>query len=369
MLVSECVLWQYLEDLPGQAAPLVEWHQHLDGWPGFQDFHRRYLQLTKDPATAVECRTDCGLGCPRKVVTHTPNNIVAVCPEQEEKPYSLIAEDILVYSIKRNTFHKDLCSNLGIEFRESKLDDCRRTWRLGDYIPTAGYIFPVFISFQEEPEDLLEVVRTLCLNQSNPFALIIPTRRSVTPDIENMLNQRGSLLLTLNEEMLFSDKGKLQAVRPASDVFAIFQVDAPTLTPEKKFATPKGTKWPDIQIRFLESPTVYVKKQNIYVSTSIRVTVGNVDRVISCEEAGMARKDNKMPKAQWILLYGFAKQRGRLDWSSDHPPDQVVKQKQELSKSLKQFFDLDGSPIDDWDKEEQCYRCRFHILPESADEY
>lgn len=367
--MTECLLWQYMEDLPGQSAPLVEWHQQLDGWPGFQNFQSRYLKLTRNHATAVDCATPCGLGCPRRVVTHAPNDIVAVCPEREEKPYPLKRQDTLIYSVNRPVLHKDICSALGIDHRESKVDGCRHTWCIGDYIPAAGYVFPVFISFQKESDEIVEVVRTLCLNQSNSFALIISTRRSFTPEAENMLNRRGSLLLTLGEELLFSNKGKLQAVRQVSDVFAIFQVDTPTLTPTKKFATPRGTKWSDIQIRFLESPTVYMKKQNIYVSTSIRVTVGNVDRVISCEEAGMARKDNKMPKDQWILLYGFAKQKGRLDWSSDHPPEQVVKQKQGLSKSLKRFFDLDGSPIDDWDKEEQCYRCRFQILPEGDENY
>jgi len=78
-----------------------------------------------------------------------------------------------------------------------------------------------------------DVVRTLCLNQSNSFALIISTRRSFTPEAENMLNRRGSLLLTLDEELLFSNKGKLQAVRQVPDVFAIFQVNTPSLTPTK----------------------------------------------------------------------------------------------------------------------------------------
>jgi len=55
--MSEHAIWKYLEDLPGQAAPLVEWNQHLDGWPGFQGFHKRYLKLTRDHATAVDCPT------------------------------------------------------------------------------------------------------------------------------------------------------------------------------------------------------------------------------------------------------------------------------------------------------------------------
>ena len=124
MAVIERVLWQHLEDLPGQSASLVEWHQHLDGWPGFQNFQSRYLKLTRNHATAVDCATQCGLGCPRKVVTHAPNDLVAVCPEREEKPYPLKRQDTLIYSVNRPVLHKDICSALGITHRESKRAFC-----------------------------------------------------------------------------------------------------------------------------------------------------------------------------------------------------------------------------------------------------
>jgi hypothetical protein len=43
------------------------------------------------------------------------DDIVAVCPEQEEKPYSLNKRDVLVYTLNRSAFHKSICSGLGIK--------------------------------------------------------------------------------------------------------------------------------------------------------------------------------------------------------------------------------------------------------------
>jgi len=46
----------------------------------------------------------------------------------------------------------------------------------------------------------------------------------------------------------------------------------------------------------------------------------------------------------------------------------LKKRKQELSRCLREFFRLDEDPIE-WVKDEKCYRCRFRILPESAEDY
>jgi hypothetical protein len=43
------VLWQYLEDPPGQSVPQVEWQQHFDGWLGFPVFQKRDLQVHRAP--------------------------------------------------------------------------------------------------------------------------------------------------------------------------------------------------------------------------------------------------------------------------------------------------------------------------------
>lgn len=315
---------------------------------------------------AVECKTPCGLGCARKVVEHDKDDIVAVCSEREAKPYKLNRLEILDYSLKRNTFHKDLCSALGITYREDKVPDCRHTWRLGEYVPEAGSVFPVFITFQQEPDDLTEVVRNLYLNNNAHFTLIAPTRRCLTPLTEQLLEKRNALFLAMNEEMTFNDKGILKAKRPVEEIFKRYQTKK-SKQEQQRFQIPEGTKWSDIHIKFMGNPTVYVKKNDIYVSTAIRITVNDTEKVVSCEEAGMARKNNKMPTNQWVLLHGFAEHKGKLDWNSSFASKKGKKQKQELSNSLRTYFGLKDDPIE-WLDDEKCYRCKFRILPEGVEE-
>jgi hypothetical protein len=85
---------------------------------------------------------------------------------------------------------------------------------------------------------------------------------------------------------------------------------------------------------------------------------------------GMYSKKNGDRTVQWKLLLDFAENRGEIDKNSrkETPYHFLKKRKQELSKCLRDFFRLDGEPIE-WIKGEKCYRCRFRIFPEGADEY
>jgi hypothetical protein len=83
---------------------------------------------------------------------------------------------------------------------------------------------------------------------------------------------------------------------------------------------------------------------------------------------GMYSKKNGDRTLQWKLLEAFAASRGEIDWSSQVANNKLKKQKQELSKCLRESFRLQEDPIE-WVKGEKSYRCRFRILPEGADEY
>lgn len=82
-------------------------------------------------------------------------------------------------------------------------------------MPTAGLAFPVFLTQQENQDELLEVVKNLCLLHADPFVLLTPTRRRLSPPTEQMLAQRKALFLALENEMPFDEQGGLQ-VQPDS---------------------------------------------------------------------------------------------------------------------------------------------------------
>ena len=121
------------------------------------------------------------------------------------------------------------------------------------------------------------------------------------------------------------------------------------------FPTPKGATWGDVTIRFVDGHTV-------------AVSVG--DGWIRCNytQMGMVNKKNGHFTKQWKLLQKFAESKGEIDWNSPYANDRVKKQKQELSKHLRNFFCMDDDPIE-YVKKDKGYRCRFRILPEDGDDY
>lgn len=352
--MSEPRLWQFLEEHPKQNAPWCEWQDEFGGWDSFNGFERKFLQLTDQHASAVNCRTECGLGCPRKVVEHATDDIAAVCPEQEEKPYNLSKRDVLVYTLNRSAFHKSICAGLGITRNENSLDGIPGVCRLGDYTPTAGFNFPVYLTFKNDPDELIESVRSISLLGQDPYALIIPTRKQLTPRVEDLLGRSGSICIVLSEEFSIQANGSLKALRSATDVFATFLADVPE--PDSggmvHFDTPTGISWSGITIKFIDGHTV-----------SIRTTKSHGQ--YNYTQMGMANTRNGNPTIPWELLRAFAESHGQIDWQSQHASFKVKDQKPRLSKKLREFFRLTDDPIE-YLKEERCYRCLFTIKPEGG---
>ena len=356
--MSETRLWQFLEEHPKQNAPWCEWQDAFGGWDSFSGFERKFLQLTNQRASAVDCRTECGLGCPRKVVEHAADDIAAVCPEQEHKPYGLNKRDVLVYTLNRSAFHKSICTGLGFTRNENPLDGIPGVCRLGDYTPTAGFNFPVYLTFKNDPDELVESVRSISLLGQDHYALIIPTRKQLTPRAEDLLGRSGSICIVLSEEFSIQANGSLKALRSATDVFATFQADVPE--PDSggmvHFDTPAGINWSFITIKFIDGHTV-----------SIRTTKSHGQ--YNYTQMGMANTRNGNPTVHWALLKDFAENRGIIDNTSpkDTPFHHMPKRKQDLSKKLRAFFRLTDDPIE-YLKEEGCYRCLFTIKPEGDDD-
>lgn len=261
--MSETRLWQFLEEHPKQNAPRCEWQDEFGGWDSFNGFERKFLQLTDQRASAVNCRTECGLGCPRKVVEHAADDIAAVCPEQEHKPYGLNKGDVLVYTLNRSAFHKSICTGLCITRNENSLDGIPGVFRLGDYTPTTGFNFPVYLTFKNDPDELLETIRNISLLGQAPYALIIPTRKQLTPRAEDLLSRSGSICIVLSEEFSIqaNANGSLKTLRSATDVFATFHTAVPE--PDSggmiHFDKPAGIHWSGITITFIDGHTVSIR--------------------------------------------------------------------------------------------------------------
>jgi len=355
--MQDKLLWNYLDNLPGLQASFCEWQDKLVSWSGWLLFQKRHLQLTQTEALAINCKTECSFGCPRKIVKYSTDDIIAVCQEQEATPYGLSYKDLLVYTLNRASLFKNIASALEFDLQPVKIDNSPLTWQLGEYRPTAGFSYPIYMTFPADSDMLLESVKTICLNQSSKFVLILPTRKKLTKPVADLLIKKETSLFILAEEFSFSEKSDFVLKRTPQQIFAPFlkELPQPKSNLVAHFNTPVGITWEDIKIVFIDGHTVSIKTSTNEVSGRYNYT-----------QMGMVNTKNSDRNLQWILLQKFSESGGEISWKSRHASDTLKKQKQELSLRLISFFRLEGDPII-WDKKEKCYRCIFTISPESAE--
>lgn len=218
-MTTDQSFWKYLEDSPQLAAPLIEWQSHLADWPAWPVFQSRFLQLTREKASAIDCPTECQPWCPRRIVAHTANDIVAICPEGEEKPFSVTKQDLLVYRLTAAKFHLSIAEALRVEPRVEPVSSLGNTWQIGTFPVPGGDRFAVFFSSQNDDNALTNVIERLCLTVSSSFILLSPTRRYLTGSSEELLAAKNCVFVAINEELLLTAEGKFQVNRSPDLIF------------------------------------------------------------------------------------------------------------------------------------------------------
>ena len=253
------VLWNYVDRLVGKSAARFDWDLALTEWPGYAVFAQNFLQLTRGTATAVDCPTPCGLGCPRRIIRHGPDDIVALCDERLAPKLAVPAPQLAIYRLHSAAIGKAFAQALAIEPRLSRMDGIPHTQLLGDFVAPDQQRYPVLMTMQDDPAAMDGVVRALCLIHASRFALLAPTRQYLTPTAEQLLTTRGSLFLALNEIMMLADNGQFRLQRKESPFRA--------LTPDH-YAEPsdplpanifrqRGDQW---EIRFLGGEIILLRR-------------------------------------------------------------------------------------------------------------
>ncbi|MFA5158003.1 MAG: hypothetical protein WC451_02345 [Patescibacteria group bacterium] len=115
---------------------------------------------------------------------------------------------------------------------------------------------------------------------------------------------------------------------------------------------PKDLKWEEITIQFLNGQEVIIKyREKIHQTTY--------------EEMGFQDGRKKLPNKQWEFLEGLSKTGGELSWKNSNASDKGKKHKQILRESLRAYFQIDNEePFYDY-KQENCYKLRIKLIPET----
>ena len=344
--------WPALEAVPGLSAVAAEWHMQFgDEYAAAKSF----LRPSGRWATSHPCTARPGCGCAHDVVEHGPDDIVAVCRcGRGCATFPLKRSDIAVYESDRIALDQAVASAFSLVEQPDVATEFHQTTRIGVYSPYAGFRFPVFLTIQIEPDDFHHVVNDLVRRTHGPLVLLAPTRALCTATTEQVLENRKSAFIPLQEEIALNGRRKLRLRRPLHDILSSFR--AAHLPASKDdasmifFPTPADATWGDVSIRFTDSHTV-----------SIRVK--SETKKCHYAQLGMANKKSSNPTVQWALLYSFAREHGELNWSSRHAHRRNQKRREILARNLQSFFRIEGDPFH-LTEDGKGWRARFRISPD-----
>lgn len=323
--------WPSLERVPDMALT-------IGGWSGLLgDEHAvmaRFLLPTQRIAKSLSS-TEPHRHCIHEI-RPWKRQYLSVCPDGCD-PITLTREQVTIHELDVVRLAKELASLLCLEaVAAERLTSPTGLWRIGDYVPLAGYRFPVYLTFTGEPDVLLRAAENL-VARATPFILAIPSRSALTQGTRDVIQNAKASFISLSECVGY-DAGKLR-LRSEHSLKSLFADLCAMHLPKPEesngivpFPTPSGAKWKDVTFRFIDRHSVYI-------------TVQSESGKFHCAQMGMASKKNAKPTLQWLLLEIFAEGDGLLDWRNRKADRKNQKRKENLARDLQRFFRIDGDPF------------------------
>jgi hypothetical protein len=167
-----------------------------DAWPSLS----KYFHPTQRLASSIDCPKPGGDGCPRQVVVHSHNDIVAVCGNSPKEcdPIKIARRDIIIHELKVGMLLSDLAHFLHIKGAEPE-NILPLTWSLGSYTASARPTMAVYISLQPDAEGLQHIAITLLAQKAKPFILLTPSRNSCPVSLAETIQAAGAHLVGIDE--------------------------------------------------------------------------------------------------------------------------------------------------------------------------
>ncbi|WP_345318300.1 hypothetical protein, partial [Novipirellula rosea] len=221
---------------------------------------------------------------------------------------------------------------------------------IGTDRPMAGIAFPVYLQHLRFADAMLHAIDSC----DGPFIFFRWKTEPIDERTRRWLERRSALLLTINEIAAMNDRGEFDIAESAKvQVDSFRKMHLPNIDagkPGVRFATPAGSRWSQVAIRFKDDDCV-------------QVTIGDASQIYNFTQMGLVDARNGRPTKQWELLRMMAAQRGIYTWHSPGACRKNKKRREVLSKQLREFFGIDGDPIELTD-DKKGYRTVFKLLPQ-----
>jgi hypothetical protein len=206
--------WRAFEEPYGVLGVREEWRrQELTAASPF-------FRKLREPSPTYPCPRRGGDGCPRRVVIHGPEDIVAVCGcvPKECDTLKLKPEDIIVYELDRRRFCGFLAESLGLAPVAEPVGPPDGIWHVGSLAVSATDHRPVFLVAAPNRSSFETAVGMLLVDFQGPFTVLSPTLRFTSATATEGLRQRGAALLALGEVIVESGDGNLVAAGVLADL-------------------------------------------------------------------------------------------------------------------------------------------------------
>lgn len=213
-------LWRTFEDPFGIRGVRAHWRQYLSA--AELEAISPFLRSLKEPSATYPCPRIAGHGCPRGVVVHGPDDIVAVCRSYPKDcdPIKLKPTDIIEYEFDWKRFCGFLSELFGLVSVAEPLRGQRGVWHVGTWVVNATDHRPVFSIAVHSRSSFDGAVGVLLITHLGPFVVMAPTLRFSGAAATEGLRQRGAALLALDDTVLLSGEGKLIAAGALAELLA-----------------------------------------------------------------------------------------------------------------------------------------------------
>ncbi len=348
-------MWKKLESLPRHEHNYAFLKQHFDKDTDF--FIKNCFERTTEVAEVYPCDNQGGRGCPRKVFCLNDETFVAVCGDRPQRCEELFItrEDIKVYKLSVHKIAYRIAAILSderfIKDIES-VDSIHNLVRIGYYNPRGSLRIPILIHVPMYDGDKEAAIFYLTELEEG-YILFVPTISNLRPKLKGSFRNKHCMIFGLDP---ITSEARFIDVRGIYELFDAF-IEKLAGKEEKKselFPTLSGATWSDITITFIDGHV-------------IRVTCNKKGKKISAiynfTQIGMADARRGEPNKQWMLLQGFAEERGVFTWYNAKAGRNQKKQKQELKNNLQKFFGIDDDPFEAFKNEKGhiCYRAKFNL--------
>ena len=194
-------LWSLIADHPDLLATRAEWKESLDADYPLASIH---LVATQEISKTWVCGRPGTSGCYRRVIEHSHDHLVAVCPEGRCDRVPLDRADVVLHRLDLRSLCRELCLALHLNHRKIEVIDDDRVgsspslYRLGIFTIN-GRGIAIYFTRRTLAEQLLPILETMRLrDHSGSAVLLVPVDEGIDMVVRSAARRANVIMLQIH---------------------------------------------------------------------------------------------------------------------------------------------------------------------------